>query len=125
MVKEIFARKKIFKNFLANFLSNSNFGNTNSGKNAENIFLHDKKKFLVSSKKKEMANVAISTHKIQISYFLNLTFKHKYTKVIKLKNSDKIWSCEKTVLKKNTLKKDNKNIIKTKELLILNTKFFL
>ena len=125
MVKEIFARKKIFKNFLANFLSNSNFGNTNSGKNADNIFLHDKKKFLVSSKKKEKANVAISTVKIMISYFLNLTFKHKYTKVIKLKNSDKIWNCEKTVLKKNTLKKDNKNIIKTKELLILNTKFFL
>ena len=121
MVTEIFTRKKIFNIFLANFLSNSNFGKTNRGKNADNIFLHDKKKFLVSSKKKEMANEAISTHKIMISYFLNLTFKHKYTKVIKLKNSEKICNCEKTVLKKNTLKKDNKNIIKTKELLILNT----
>ena len=90
MVKEIFTRKKIFNIFLANFLSNFNFGNTNSGKNADDIFLHDKKKFLVSSKKKEMANVAISILKIMISYFLNLIFKHKYTKVIKLKNSDKI-----------------------------------
>jgi len=125
MVKEIFTRKKIFNIFLANFLSNFTFENTNNGKNAESIFLHDKKKSLVSSKKKEMVNVAISTYKIFISYFSNLTFRHKYPKEIKLKNSDKIWNCEKTVLKKNTLKKDNKNIIKTKELLILSTKFFL
>ena len=44
------------------------------------------------------------------SYFSNLTFKNKYAKETKLKNSDKIWNCEKTVLQKNTLKKDNKNI---------------
>ena len=125
MVKEIFIRKKIFNIFLANSLSNFNFGNTNIGKNAENIFLLDKKKFLVSSKKKETASVEIRTYKIFISYFSNLTFRHKYTNEIKLKNSDKICNCEKTVLKKNTLKKDNKNIIKTKELLILNTKFCL
>ncbi len=125
MVKEIFKRKKVFNIFLANFLSNSNFGNINSGKNADNIFLHDKKKFLVSSKKKEMANELISTHKIMISYFLNLTFKQKYTKVIKLKNSDNICNSEKTVLQKNTLKKDNKNLIKTQELPILKTKLFL
>ncbi len=114
MVKEIFTRKKIFNIFLANFLSNFNFGNTNRGKNADDMFLHDKKKFLVSSKKKEIANVAISIYKIQFSYFSNLTFKHKYAKETKLKNSVKIWNCEKTVLKKNSLKNDNKNIIKTK-----------
>ena len=90
MVKEIFIRKKISNIFLPNFLSNFNFGNTNSGKNAENIFLLDKKKFLVSSKKKEMASVEIRTYKILISYFSNLTLKHKYNNEIKLNNSDKI-----------------------------------
>ena len=125
MVKEIFTRKKMFNIFLANFLSNFNFGNTNNGRNADVIFLHDKKKFLVSSKKNEMVNVVISTHKILIWYFSNLTFKDKYAKETKLKNSVKILNCEKTVLKKNSLKNDNKNIIKTKELFILNTKFFL
>ena len=98
MVKEIFTKKNIFNIFLANSLSNFNFGNTNRGKNADDIFLHDKKKFFVSSKKKDIANVALSTYKILISYFSNLTFKHKYAKKIKLKNSDKIWNSEKTVL---------------------------
>ena len=98
MVEEIFTKKKIFNIFLANSLSNFNFGNTNSGKNADDIFLHDKRKFFVSSKKKEIAKVAVSIHKILSSFVSNLTFKHKYAKKTKLKNSDKIWNSEKIVL---------------------------
>ena len=74
MVKEIFTKKKIFNIFLANSLSNFNFGNTNRGKNADDIFLHDKRKFFVSSKKKEIAKVAVSTYKILSSFVSNLTF---------------------------------------------------
>ena len=98
MVEEIFTKKKIFNIFLANSLSNFNFGNTNRGKNADDIFLHDKKKFFVSSKKKEIANVTVTTYKILISFFSNLTFKYKYAKKTKLKNSNKIWNSEKIVL---------------------------
>ena len=47
-----------------------------------------------------MAIVEIRTYKIFISYFSNLTLKHKYTYEIKLKNSEEICNCEKTVLKK-------------------------
>ncbi len=52
-----------------------------------------------------MAIVEIRTYKIFISYFSNLTLKHKYTYEIKLKNSEEICNCEKTVLKKYSKKR--------------------
>ena len=52
MVKKIFTIKKIFNIFLANFLSNFNFGNTNRGKNADDMFLHDKKSFWYQVRKR-------------------------------------------------------------------------
>ena len=62
---------------------------------------------------------------MKISYFLNFTLKLKYTKIIKLANSNKTCNSSKVVLKKNSRKKDNMKINNIEKSLTLITKYHL